>query len=73
MAKKKTSIELIEFKKYKKETLISVNIFLKPEDALELESWWFTKVDRCQPPLIETHKNGFNIHIPWTLKKENDV
>ena len=36
---KKQDMELIEFKKYKKETLISVNIVLPSDDALTLEDW----------------------------------
>ena len=67
---KKQDVELIQFKKYGKETLISVNIVLSTDDALNLEDWWFNKVDCCQAPLIDCRKDGLHLHIPWILKKE---
>ena len=67
-----SDVELITFKKYVDKTMVSVNIVLSEEDALTLEDWWFNKVGGCQPPLLETNKYGFHLHIPWILKKESD-
>ena len=67
---KKQDIELIQFKKHKEGTLISVNVLLNQEDALLLEDIWFNKLEACQAPLINAAKDGFYIHIPWIRKKE---
>ena len=63
-----SDVELIEFKKHEKETLISVNILLTKEEALQLQDVWFNKVESCQPPLINAAKNGMFVHIPWIMK-----
>jgi len=64
--------EFIVFKKHKEGTLIQINILLDNEQGAEFSDLWFNKVESCQAPLIETFKNGFNLHLPWILKKEND-
>ena len=66
---KKQDIELIQFKKHREGTLISVNILLPTDDALNLEDWWFNKVAGCQAPLIDCRKDGFHLHIPWIMKE----
>ena len=58
--------ELIEFNG----ELVTVNIFLEKKSVDELKTLWTTRVDGCQPPLIETHKNGLHLFIPWVLKDE---
>jgi len=70
---KKQDVELIQFKKYEKETLISVNVVLSEEEALLLEDIWFNKLESCQVPLVNAAKNGFIIHIPWILKKKEET
>ena len=70
---KKQDIEFVQFKKYKKETLISVNIVLPSDDALTLEDWWFNKVAGCQPPLVDCRKDGLHLHIPWIMKKGDAI
>lgn len=61
-------VELIEFKEYGEETLISVNVVLSSKDASILMDVWFNKVKSCQAPLIDAAKNGIFIHIPWILE-----
>jgi len=70
---KKQDMELIQFKKYGKETLISVNVVLSEEEALLLEDIWFNKLESCQVPLVNAAKNGVIIHIPWILKKKEET
>lgn len=66
-----SDVELVEFKKYEKETLVSINVAIPNEDAAMFMDWWYNKVEKCQAPLIETTKYGMHLHIPWILKEDS--
>lgn len=55
--------ELIEFG----EGLVSFNIHLRDEEIAAFRRD-FDRVAGIQQPLIETHKNGLLVFIPWVLK-----
>ena len=64
MSEEELKMELIEFNGDR----VSINVVLHKKEIEMLKDVWFNKVDSCQPPLIEAHKNGFNLHIPWIMK-----
>ena len=63
-----SDIEVIEFHTYPEGELVSINISLQEADIAKLKDVWHNRVASWQPPLIDSSKNGINIHIPWTLK-----
>ncbi len=62
--------EVIEFNTHPEGELLTINIMLNKEEIAELKDVWFNKLSGIQPPLVETNKNGLNVHIPWILKGE---